>query len=133
MRFIFKTLSASLFLFFMAACGVEGENSQVSSAPAPAPNLKASALNFECGDGVVVIETKNVGDAKAGSSFFRVDQSNAGSSAVAVKALKPGESERRAIVVKYKDGKLEATITTDANRTVAESNEHDNILRLVCK
>lgn len=132
MKKTFAILSASLLLSFMTACGVQEDHDSAVSALLAAPNLKANAPQFRCGQGVVVVEVTNAGNANAGQSFIRVDQSNAPSQAFFVKALKAGESQRIGITVKYKAGKLDATIKADANRTVAESNENDNVLRLVC-
>ncbi len=126
-----KFLTIGLFsLLSLGGCGVENQDSTVAAL---SPNLVASAPNFRCGDGVVVIVVRNIGQAPARSSFFRVDQSNQSSTAVAVKALQVNESDRKAITVRYKDGKMEANITVDANRNVAESHENDNLLRLVCR
>lgn len=127
-----KKISLSLFMLAMAACGTQDD--QVSSVAAlAAPNLKASAPNFRCGQAVVVIEVKNVGNADARSSFLRLDQTFASSQAFGIKALKAGEVARQAITVKYNNGQLDATLRADANNGVAESNENDNILRLVCE
>ncbi len=127
-----KLMTTSLLMLAMTACGVqEDQDSGLESVTAP--NLKASAPNFRCGQGVVVIEVTNVGNADARSSFLRLDQTFASSQAFGIKALKAGETARQAITVKYKDGQLNATLRADANNNVRESNENDNILQLVCK
>lgn len=125
-------ISLSFLMIAMTACGAQDD--QVSSVAAvAAPNLKASAPNFRCGQGVVVIEVKNVGNADARSSFLRLDQTFAPSQAFGIKALKAGEVARQAITVTSKNGQLDATLRADANNNVAESNENDNVLRLVCE
>lgn len=126
-----STLSASLLMLALTACGVQDDQDSSVSALA-APNLKASAPNFRCGQGVVVIEVKNVGNAEARSSFLRLDQSFASSQAFGIKKLQAGEVARQAITVTYKNGQLNATLRVDANNDVAEANENDNVLRLVC-
>ncbi len=132
MKKMMTILSATSLMLAMTACGVqEDQDSGLTSVAAP--NLKASAPNFRCGQGVVVIEVTNVGNADARSSFLRLDQTFASSQAFNIKALKTGETARQAITVKYKDGQLNATLRADANNNVAESNENDNILQLVCE
>ncbi|WP_141735031.1 CARDB domain-containing protein [Oligoflexus tunisiensis] len=132
MKKLLKILSTAALLATITACGVQDDEASTVSSVA-APNLKASAPQFRCGQGVVVIQVTNVGNANAGSSFIRIDQSNAPSQAFFVKALKAGESQRIGITAKYKAGKLDATIQADSTKTVAESNERDNVLRLVCE
>lgn len=132
MKKLLVTLSASLLTVFMSACGAPEDHDSSVSAVSALPNLKAKAPGFRCGQGVVVIEVSNVGNAKAGSSFLRLDQTFASSSASGIKALNPGDTARQAVTLRYKNGQLNATLQVDANRDVAESNEHDNILRLVC-
>jgi hypothetical protein len=132
MKKLLVTLSASLLTVFMTACGAPDDHDSTVAAVSALPNLKASAPGFRCGQSVVVIEVRNHGNANAGSSFLRLDQTFAPSSASAIKSLKPGETARQAVTVRYKNGQLNATLQVDANRDVTESNEQDNILRLVC-
>ncbi len=132
MKKLAKVLFVSALFLGLTACGSQ-EDSELAAVSASAPNLTASAPQFRCGNGVVVIRVVNNGNSNAAASFFRVDQSNAPSQAFAVPALKKGESRGIGIVVKYKDGNLDAKIKIDSNKNVAESNEQDNELRLVCR
>ena len=132
MKKYFAIFSTAALLVSLTACGVQ-ENDESGVSSVLAPNLTASALGFQCGNGVVVVQVKNVGNAGARQSFLRIDQSNAGSQAFVIPALKKGESKNIGLTVKYKNGNLDAKIKIDSNNDVAESNENDNLLRLVCR
>lgn len=133
MKKVSLILSAFLSLALLTACGAQDEVDSGLSAAAGQANLIGSALNFRCGNGVVVVQVKNVGNAVAASSFVRIDQSNAPSQAFGVRRLNPGESQNLGLTVKYKNGALDATIRIDSTNNVQESNEGDNQIRLVCR